>query len=44
MNDPYDWYGFKEPAACATEADSFAALTMEVLKYITGDFRYCLWM
>jgi L-fucose isomerase len=36
MNDPYDWYGFKEPTVCATEADSSAALTMEILKYISG--------
>ncbi len=36
MNDPYDWNGPKEPFVCATEADSFAALTMQVLKYISG--------
>jgi L-fucose isomerase len=36
MNDPYDWNGTKEPTVCATEADSFAAVTMQLLKYITG--------
>ena len=36
MNDPYDWYGKKEPFVCATEADSYAALTMQILKYISG--------
>jgi len=36
MNDPYDWNGSKEPFVCATEADSFGAITMQILKYITG--------
>ncbi|MBS7611538.1 L-fucose/L-arabinose isomerase family protein [Candidatus Bathyarchaeota archaeon] len=36
MNDPYDWNGFKEPTVCATEADSLAAITMQLLKYISG--------
>lgn len=36
MNDPYDWNGPKEPTVCATEADSYAALTMQALKYISG--------
>lgn len=36
MNDPYDWRGPKEPMVCATEADSFAAITMQLLKYISG--------
>lgn len=36
MNDPYDWNGPKEPVVCATEADSYAAVTMQLLKYITG--------
>jgi len=36
MNDPYDWNGPKEPTVCATEADAFAALTMQILKYISG--------
>ncbi len=35
-NDPYDWNGPKEPMVCSTEADSFAAITMQILKYITG--------
>jgi L-fucose isomerase len=36
MNDPYDWNGSKEPTVCATEADAFAAITMQILKYISG--------
>ncbi|RLF36656.1 MAG: fucose isomerase [Thermoplasmata archaeon] len=36
MNDPYDWNGAKEPFICSTEADSLAAVTMQVLKYISG--------
>jgi len=36
MNDPYDWNGPKEPCVCATEADSNAAVTMQLLKYVTG--------
>jgi len=36
MNDPYDWNGSKEPFICATEADSFGAITMQILKYISG--------
>lgn len=36
MNDPYDWKGSKEPTVCATEADSLAAVTMQLLKYISG--------
>jgi len=36
MNDPYDWNGPKESVVCATEADSDAAVTMQLLKYITG--------
>jgi len=36
MNDPYDWNGPKEPTVCATEADAFAAVTMQLLKYISG--------
>lgn len=36
MNDPYDWNGPKEVMVCATEADSYAAVTMQLLKYITG--------
>ncbi len=36
LNDPYDWNGKKEPTVCATEADSYAAVTMQILKYISG--------
>jgi len=36
MNDPYDWNGSKEPTVCATEADSLAAVTMQLLKYLSG--------
>jgi len=36
MNDPYDWNGPKETTVCATEADSLAAITMQLLKYISG--------
>ncbi|MEM2129642.1 MAG: L-fucose/L-arabinose isomerase family protein [Candidatus Bathyarchaeia archaeon] len=36
MNDPYDWNGPKETTVCATEADSLAAVTMQLLKYVTG--------
>jgi len=36
MNDPYDWHGRKEPMVCSTEADSDAAVTMQLLKYMTG--------
>jgi len=36
MNDPYDWRGPKEPMVCATEADSYAAITMQLLKYVSG--------
>jgi L-fucose isomerase len=37
MNDPYDWNGKKEPCVFACEADSDAALTMQILKLLTGD-------
>jgi L-fucose isomerase len=36
MNDPYDWNGSKLPTVCATEADAYAALSMEILKYVSG--------
>jgi L-fucose isomerase len=36
MNDPYDWNGPKLPTVCATEADAFAALSMQLLKYLSG--------
>lgn len=34
LNDPYDWDGKKQPCVCACEADSDAALTMEILKLL----------
>lgn len=36
MNDPYDWRGPKETTVCSTEADAYAAITMQMMKYITG--------
>jgi len=36
LNDPYDWRGPKEPTVCATEADADGAITMQLLKYISG--------
>jgi len=36
MNDPYDWNGPKESTVCATEADANGAVTMQLLKYVTG--------
>ena len=36
MNDPYDWDGSKEPTIFACEADSDAALTMQILKLLTN--------
>jgi len=36
LNDPYDWNGAKEPTVCATEADALAALSMQLLKYVSG--------
>jgi len=37
LNDPYDWNGPKEPLVAATEADMDGALTMEILKHMSGD-------
>lgn len=37
LNDPYDWNGPKEPIVAATEADMDGALTMEILKHISGE-------
>lgn len=37
MNDPYDWDGAKEPVVFACEADSDAALTMQILKLLTNE-------
>ena len=36
LNDPYDWNGPKESFVCSTEADFYAAVTMQLLKYISG--------
>lgn len=36
LNDPYDWDGPKPPIVCSTEADMDAALTMEILKRLSG--------
>jgi L-fucose/D-arabinose isomerase len=36
LNDPYDWEGPKETHVCATEADMDAALTMQILKKLSG--------
>lgn len=36
LNDPYDWNGPKETHVCATEADMDGALTMQLLKQISG--------
>jgi L-fucose/D-arabinose isomerase len=35
-NDPYDADGAKEPMACSCEADADGALTMQVLKLLSG--------
>ncbi len=37
LNDPYDWNGPKETIVTATEADMDGALTMEIMKHITGE-------
>lgn len=36
LNDPYDWDGAKAPIVCSTEADMDGALTMEILKRLSG--------
>jgi L-fucose isomerase len=36
MNDPYDWEGPKPSIVCSTEADMDAALTMQILKGLSG--------
>jgi L-fucose isomerase len=36
LNDPYDWEGPKETKVISCEADSDGALTMQLLKLITG--------
>ncbi|MGI6083919.1 MAG: L-fucose/L-arabinose isomerase family protein [Acetivibrionales bacterium] len=46
FNDPYDWDGPKEPVVYSCEADSDAALTMQIMKLISNkpvifaDFRH----
>ena len=37
LNDPYDWNGPKKTTVTATEADMDGALTMEIMKHITGE-------
>ncbi|WP_433328005.1 L-fucose/L-arabinose isomerase family protein [Spirillospora sp. CA-294931] len=37
LNDPYDWEGPKATHVTATEADMDGALTMQILKLLTGD-------
>ncbi len=36
LNDPYDWEGPKDTHVTATEADMDAALTMQILKLLSG--------
>ncbi|MCJ7563107.1 MAG: L-fucose/L-arabinose isomerase family protein [Candidatus Aminicenantes bacterium] len=36
MNDPYDWDGQKEPVVFACEADADGAVTMQILKLMSG--------
>lgn len=36
MNDPYDADGSKEPIVCACEVDHDGALTMQILKIVSG--------
>ncbi|MEM0023875.1 MAG: hypothetical protein QXP94_05840 [Thermofilaceae archaeon] len=36
LNDPYDADGFREPVVCACETDVDGALTMQVLKLVSG--------
>lgn len=46
FNDPYDWDGEHEPVVCACEVDMDGALTMQILKLLSGepalfmDFRH----
>ena len=37
LNDPYDWEGDHEPIVASTEADMDGALTMQIMKHITGE-------
>jgi len=36
LNDPYDWEGPKDPIVCSTEADMDGALTMQILRSLSG--------
>jgi L-fucose isomerase len=36
LNDPYDWNGPKAPVMAACEADSDGALTMQILRLVSG--------
>jgi len=36
MNDPYDWDGKKDPFVFSCEADADAAVTMQILKLLSG--------
>src|SRR5690554_2296155 len=36
LGDPYDAEGPKEPMVCSCEADADGALTMQIMKYISG--------
>jgi L-fucose isomerase len=36
LNDPYDWEGPKDTHVTATEADMDGALTMQILKHLSG--------
>jgi L-fucose isomerase len=36
LNDPYDWDGPKETLVCSTESDMDAALTMQIMKGLSG--------
>jgi len=37
LNDPYDWDGEHDPIVCACEVDMDGALTMQILKLLSGD-------
>jgi L-fucose isomerase len=37
LNDPYDWEGPKDTHVTSTEADMDGALTMQILKLLSGD-------
>lgn len=37
LNDPYDWDGPKETTVAATEADMDGALTMQIMKHLSGE-------